>query len=451
MILSQSQTQQQTLSLSQQQSLKLLQLPLSALQEHLIEASIENPMVDLGQLSSSTEAEPVIRQDLSGSRFERALVRRQLAEEDHIAPEQSADPALEETFTSHLKAQLPQISKHLPDRYLPMCEFIIESLDRRGYLDEPIDLLAATMGVSVEDAMQALYAVQTLSPLGTGARSLEECLMLQLADGPHFNRYTLALVREDMLMLLAKNDFSAIAKSLQFSLKDAQHYCQVIRSLNPIPSNGFRSVQDDNHAVIPEALIERREGELVVHYNRRALPTIAVNPEYKAIMDTTGDQETKEYLKQNYQQVKKLQQDLEKRESTLVRLIQYILDVQKDYVLDRQPAPSPLSVQEIAQALDLHPSTISRAVKDKYITLNGHTFPLKNLLGAQIGKGIPVSREMLKICMQRILAAEDKDHPLSDASLSSALETMNIHLSRRTVALYREEFGIPAASRRKQL
>ena len=450
MILSQTQSQQQILSASQQQSLKLLQLPLGALQEHLVELSMDNPMIDLNELGAPPGENPLSwNRDLSGAKFERNRVRKQLAEEDTLL-EQLEDPALEETFTAHLKAQLPQLTRRFPERYLPMCQFIIESLDRRGYLDEPIDLLAASMGVSVEDAMQALYAVQTLSPAGTGARSLEECLLLQLAEGPHFNRYTLALVREEMLLLLARQDWATIAKQLKLPVKEVPHYCQIIRSLNPIPSNGFRSAQDDNHPILPEALVELQDGEFLIQYNRRALPRIAIHPEYQTLMGTTDHPDTRSYLAERYDQARKILQDLEKRESTLTRLIEHILTVQKDYLLGHQPAPAPLSVQDVANALNLHPSTISRAVKDKYITVLGHTIPLRLLFGAQIGKGIPVTRAMLKVCMQRVLDSEDKARPLSDENLRIALSAMDIHISRRTVALYREEFGIPAAARRKQ-
>jgi RNA polymerase sigma-54 factor len=329
-----------------------------------------------------------------------------------------------------------------------MCAFIIESLDRRGYLDEPIDLLAASMGVSVEDATQALYAVQTLSPIGTGARNLEECLILQLAEGKDFNRYTLAIVREHLL-LLAKNDFAALARILKLSQEEARAYGKVIRSLNPIPSNGFRAHQDDNHPVIPDAVVELQDNEVMIHYNHAAIPGIGINSEYQSLLDSTEDPGLEEYLKQRLQQINKLRQDLDKRESTLLRLIRYILTVQRAYVLGLTEAPAPLSIQEIAEALDLHPSTISRAIRDKYITVDGRTIPLKNLLSAHIGKGIPMSRAMLRLCMERLIDAEDKSHPLSDESLSAALATMDIQISRRTVAAYREEFDIPPASRRR--
>ena len=442
MILSQKQTQQQILSPALKQSLHILQLPLISLQEHLTDISLENPMLDLAPAASDT---PDWREDLSGRRFERAVSQHT---RDDAPLEPHDEHEMQETFVSHLQRQLPQIARHMPERYLPMCAFIIESLDRRGYLDEPIDLLAASMGVSVEDATQALYAVQTLSPAGTGARNLEECLILQLAEGKDFNRYTLAIVREHLL-LLANNDFPALAKALKLSQEEARAYGKVIRSLNPIPSNGFRAHQDDNHHIIPDALVELNGDEFVVHYNHTAIPRPTVNPEYQSMLDSTEDPGVQEYLKQQLQQINKLRQDLDKRETTLLRLIRYILHIQRDYILGLSEAPAPLSIQEIAEELSLHSSTISRAVRDKYITISGRTIPLKNLLSARIGKGIPMSRAMLRLCIERLVAAEDKAHPLSDESLAAALSTMDIQVSRRTVAAYREEFNIPPASRRR--
>ena len=442
MILSQKQTQQQVLSPALKQSLHILQLPLTSLQEHLNDISLENPMLEL---TPSDPEVPNWREDLSGRKFERAVSQHS---RDDAPLEPHDEHELQETFVSHLQQQLPQIARHLPERYLPMCAFIIESLDRRGYLDEPIDLLAASMGVSVEDATQALYAVQTLSPVGTGARSLEECLILQLAEGKDFNRYTLAIVREHLL-LLARNDIPGLARALKLSQDEARAYGKVIRALNPIPSNGFRAHQDSNHPIIPDAVVEVEDGELIIHYNNTAIPRVAVNPEYQSMLDRAEDPGVQEYLKQHLQQINKLRQDLDKRESTLLRLIRYILTVQHDYVLGAAEAPAPLSVQEIAEELSLHPSTISRAIRDKYITVDGHTIPLKNLLSAHIGKGIPMSRAMLRLCMERLIDAEDKSHPLSDESLAAALSAMDIHISRRTVAAYREEFDIPPASRRR--
>ena len=263
-----------------------------------------------------------------------------------------------------------------------------------------------------------------------------------------FQRYTLAIVRNHLL-LLAKRDYAALARALKLSQNEARAYGEVIRSLNPIPGNGFRTHQDDNYLIIPDALVELHQDGIVVHYNHQALPKVSINPDYQSMLDSPDAPGVREYLLDKRQQAEKLRQDLDTRENTLVRLIQYVLTVQKDFALGLTEAPAPLSIQEIAGHLSLHPSTVSRAVKDKYITMNGYTMPLKNLLSAQIGKGIPMSKAMLKACLLRLVDAEDKRHPLSDESLAAALATMDIRISRRTLAAYREEFGIPTASIRK--
>lgn len=444
MILAQNQSQQQIISASMQQSLHVLQLPLNGLQAYLTDLLVENPLIDLNQLhpdlsercTSDTWSSPGTRRS-----FDSDLEKEQMLEN-------SPDMALEETFVSHLKQQLPQICQYLPQRYLPICDFLIESLDSRGYLDDPIDLLAPILGVSTEDMAQALYAVQSLSPTGVAARSLEECLMLQLAEGPHFNRCTLSIIRH-YLEPLARQDFTAIARALGITRGEVQQYYHVIRGLNPIPSNGFRSAHSGIPYVIPEAYVEVQEEGITVEYNRQAVPVLAVNPDYHTLFEHTDDPNTKSYLSTQYTQVKKLRTDLERRESTLLSVIRHILQVQSDYILNRTPAPLPLSVQDLADALGLNPSTISRAIKDKYISISGRLVPLKQLLSAQIGKGIPVSRRMLQVCMTRLVDGEDKAHPLSDQSLTDALQTMGISLSRRTVAQYRDEFGIAPASRRR--
>ncbi len=444
MFLAQNQSQQQIISASMQQSLHVLQLPMNGLQEYLTELLVENPLVDLNQIYPEF-SEHCASDDWSSVRPHRSSDsdpdREQMLEN-------TPDLALEETFVSHLKQQLPQIAQYLPERYLPICEYLIECLDSRGYLDDPLDLLAPILGVSTDDMLQALYAVQSLSPTGVGARSLEECLMLQLAEGPYFNRCTLSIIQHH-LEQLARQDFSGIAKELNIHRREAEQYYHVIRSLNPIPSNGFRSGHSSVHFIAPEAYVEVQGDSICVQYNRNACPSLEISSDYRLLYEQTQDAATKEYLSKQYAQVKKLRSDLERRESTILSVIRRILQVQHDYILHRIPAPMPLSVQDLADALELNPSTISRTIKDKYISLSGQLVPLKNLLSAQIGKGIPVSRMMLRVCMTKLVDAEDKAHPLSDQSLTDALQTMGITISRRTTAQYRTEFNIPPASVRR--
>lgn len=421
-----------------QQSLHLLQLSLPELQEYLNEAVMENPLLELNQATPHAESAPAAPA---------CPPQPQPEEDDEPAPE-GEGPAQQETFVAHLKQQLPQISRYLPERFLPMCGFIIESLDRRGYLDESIDLLAADLGVSIDDATQALYAVQSLSPTGVGARTLEECLILQLAEGPHFNEYTLAIVQHH-LEALARRDFDQIAEALSISAEQVQAYFTLIRSLSPIPSNGFVSAQDTGRYLVPEAYVEPQWDQLAVRYNEAGLAVPVVNQDYVDLIETTSDPDTRAYLTEKYQQVIQLKADMEFRQNTLIRIIRHIVNAQKEYLLGRKLVPAPLSLQEVADRLELDPAVVTRAVSDKYISVSGQPVPLKSLLWAQIGNGIPMSSTMLKLYLDKLIAAEDRANPLSDEGICTALDAMGIRISRETVAEYRSRFGIPDPEQRR--
>lgn len=450
MLLAQTQQQKQVLSVAMQQSLKILQLPALSLGEYLSEVAMENPMVEVEENFSELSLNEVLPNDsdarrweehFSGEAFERPYSRRKAETTDEMPV--FADTR-GETLAEHLINQL-KCDRRLPEMYLPMCCFLVESLNSRGYLDDSLEYLANSMSVSLEDALQALYVVQGLSPIGVGARSLEECLILQLAQSRHFNSYTLKIVNE-CLSLLAKNNITAIAKKLGLSKQEARKYCDVVRNLNPIPSRGF-SDADTDHYTVPEAIIEYANGKFVVQYNRRAVPRIHINQEYeKMLRDSEG--EVREYLSQNRSKAQKIMQDIDNRETTLTRVIQYVISAQEEYLLDKRSVPVPLTIKEVSKELALHPSTVSRAVKDKYITLNGKPILLKSLFAFSVGNEETLSKKMVMEQLRELINAEDSMHPLTDEALAGVLKAKGVNVSRRTVAAYRVELGIPTASGR---
>ena len=286
---------------------------MAGLQAELIQFAEENPMVDLDQFykdwqNGDSNSLMTFCEDFSGSIFETVIPSRQAANENDSA--QTADGGSiqhQETFSEYVKEQLPQILKYLPFRYAAWCEYIIDSLDHRGYLDEPLDLLASFMGSSVEEATQALYAVQSLAPTGVGARSLEECLTLQLAHSPYFNKYTLNII-QDYLPLLAKGNIEKISKNLKIPFAEAQRYCQVIQAFNPIPSNGFLQSSDLPVYIIPDAAVEIQGQEITVSYNQRALPKISPLPEYLAIIEQQKTTKLGAYLEDQNHRIIRMQQ-----------------------------------------------------------------------------------------------------------------------------------------------
>lgn len=382
MKLAQEQSAKQVLSVSMQQSLQILQMPLSQLQSYLTEQLLGNPL-----------AEMEIQDPDAVSVEEMMEIRDQFDFLDDFDSFDTSGVSISdipfptrrgETLSEHLLAQLNE-DIHLPREYLPWCSFLVKNLDRRGYLDESMDLLAAILDIPLSDAMQALYAVQSLSPTGVGARNLQECLLLQLAETPDFNAWTIKIITQH-LDLLSKNNIRGIAAALRIREADALHWCNAVRRLNPIPSQGF-SVGTPEQFVIPEALVEERGGRLFIHYNQKAIPHIVENHRYAAAL-LRAEPELRRYLDGQRTQIKRLRSDLSGRESTVVRILEEILGRQKNYLLGRSSVPLPMTLQEVASALGLHPSTVSRAVQEKYVTFPIGTLPLRQLFSQVAGRSM---------------------------------------------------------------
>lgn len=447
MMLAQTQIQRQALSQAQQQSLNILQLPIVSLREYLTDVALGNPMVDIEGGSDDFLMQQrnfvIWAEDDSGRIFQRHAASRS----ENDAQMETPEPDVQETFTEHLLNQLYQ-DKQLPEEYLPLCRFLVESLNSRGYLDEPIEQLAELQNVPSECLMQALYVVQSLSPAGVGARTLEECLILQLVQTHDFNVCTLKIIKE-YLPLLAKNNIRAIAKKLVRSEAETLRYCNIIRGLNPIPSCGFPT-QERNCFIIPEAVIRIENGAPVIHYNRDAMPRVCINSEYLKMFQETSDPNLHKYLQKNKQQAVNLQQNLMARENTIVRLLRYVLEIQTNFVMGKQKTPAPMSINEAALKLGVHSSTVRRAIHEKYIILpNSGTVLLKDLFSTAIGNDTNLNKTIIQEKIRHLIETEDCTLPLSDSDIKEALDAMDIHISRRTVAAYREEMGILSTSGRR--
>ena len=454
MRLEQAQTQRQVLSQTALQSLTVLQLPLAELYPWLEEQSARNPMLDVElpealsvSLPRSAEnEEPVWRAD--DADFVPEQLRRRQREEAGV-PEQAERS---EDFRTMLRRQLLE-ERNIPPTLLPLCFFLVDSLNRRGYLDDSLELLSRRAGARLSDMTQALYAIQEMTPPGVGARSLQECLIIQLAQTKDFCAGTVKLIR-DGLEPLARNDVRALSRLLGVSEAEARRYCDAVRRLNPIPSRGYDTGEDDAF-VIPEAELLREGGQWVVRYHDRALPRVRLDAQYEAMLRQTDDPEAREYLTAQLRAAKDLMRELDERKSTVIRVIEVLVRRQSAVFTQGFTALKPLSCAEVAAELSLHPSTVSRAVQGKYLMTPVGPMELRRLFStsasAEGGAGeAAVSSVAAKERLRGLIAAEDKAKPLSDEKLAQAMEALGVPLSRRTVAKYREAMGIPAASVRKR-
>jgi RNA polymerase sigma-54 factor len=417
----QLQTQKLILTPQMQQALKFLLLPMVEVQKLLEEEALSNPLLEVADFPIEHSADN---------------------------PDFTAFFTRPPSYTETLQEQLGQM-RELDDDMLNRCRYLVECLNTSGYLDCPLSELAEETGQSLWDMEQALFVVQTLSPIGTGARSLSECLLLQLAQSRRFNESNIRMIKSG-LPLLAKGDEVGLAALLGVSRAEVRRSMSDIRALNPIPSRGFYT-EDDASVIFPEATIRVTGKELEVELTDQTLSRVTLNQEYLAMLGNSDYADAQPFLKEKAAAAREIITNLRGRHDTLLRVLLAVTQTQRDYFLSDAPL-QPLTMQALADQLGLNVSTVSRAVKEKYIQFGTQVLPLRYFFttALQTQCGETISAEALQRRIQSFIAAEDPAHPLSDSAIEKALSGMGMTISRRTVAKYRAVLGIPTASQRKK-
>lgn len=445
----QSQEQKLILTQSMRQSLEMLQMPLPELKSYIQEEMLSNPLLELEDASRSMpqsedfgpESGDVYctHDDFYASRWDPSDSTRDIF--DTIASPEADD-------SQQLRDQLLGM-RLLDERTRCLCLYLIECLDERGYLNFTTAELARECGTDEFTMTQALYVLQGLEPAGVGARSLEECLILQLAQTDSFSARTVRIVK-DGLPLLARNDIAALAALLGCGKDDALAAANCVRQLNPIPFRGYGTAERTGYQ-IPEAYITCRNDTLQVEWNRSFLPKLIILPETAALLRSGGSKEELQYLNEKLSDAKKLIRAVENRSATLQRILQLILRRQRAYFTGKGNL-HPMTMGQLADELSLNISTVSRALQGKYISFNGQNLPIKKLFVNTIEakNGAVFSGNDVKHQIRLIVQAEDRANPLSDQAICIVLEAKGLAVSRRTVAKYREELDIPSSARRRQ-
>ena len=299
----------------------------------------------------------------------------------------------------------------------------------------------------LEELRRSIARLQTLEPAGVGAADLSQCLYLQLQrigdDGPA----TQIVLHH--LEALARNRYHQIAQTLHISQEEVRRAQQRIRQLDPRPGRQF-SPPEPAPMVYPDVFVVEQEGEFVCDDHRRPAPMLHLNRYYQDLYRQTDDPEVKKYLAEKLVQAENVLFALRQRESTMLRCARFVTAGQQAFFRDGPRALRPMYMTEAAQALDVHLSTVSRAVKDKYLQCRQGVFPLSYFFSAPAPDGSDVSRRAVLLQLRELIGGEDKAHPLSDEKLRCLLEQKGCVLSRRTVAKYREELGIPGTAGRRE-
>ncbi len=501
--LSQRMTQTLILAPRMIQSMEILQLPIMALQERIQQELQENPVLELkdtgedqpaaadaenlepGPATAVEEASDPGSQELvidESSSNELDFDRLEALSkdwEDHFNEEHrpSRSGLDEEGDKKHdamqNMASRPQsLQDYLNDQlaFLEMSEeqarhmrYLIAHIDDNGYLVErgedgahrmaSLEALAQAYPDGVVTAAQleeALQLVQKLDPPGVGARDLRDCLLLQLTpETPH--RDVLRALITNHLEDIQHNRLPAIQRRTGYDLPTIKEAIDALKHLNPRP--GARFTSDNIPYVVPDILVERtEEGEYTVRLLDDWLPSIYISRRYVDLYREKGaDPKTKEYLKRKIQAAQWLQESIEQRRSTLEKVTRAIIAHQRAF-LDKGPEHiQPLKMQQIADQVGVHVTTVSRAVDDKWVQTPRGIFPLKRFFGggAEIAPGQEVAWEVIKQKLLEIIEHEDKSNPLSDEDLVTKLNEAGYPVARRTVTKYRKMANIPSSRQRK--
>jgi RNA polymerase sigma-54 factor len=327
--------------------------------------------------------------------------------------------------------------------------FMIESLDENGYLRISKLEIASILNVDRNKITKILKLIQGFDPPGVGARSLRECLIIQLKQKGMLTSTVRNIVLEH-LKDLAANRYNLIAKKMGISTEEVQRIGDMIKTLEPKPGRGFSSAQF--RYAHPDVIIEKINDEYIILVNDAATPRLQVNPFYKELLESCEDEETAAYLSKGYQSAMWLIKSIDQRRATLGKVVDAIVKFQKDFFDKGILYLKPMNLKDVAEDAEVHESTVSRAISGKYVQTPRGIFEIKYFFssGVNASDGEGVSSESVKRRIKEIIDGENAAKPLSDSKITEILNKEGIDISRRTVAKYREEMGIPSSQGRKR-
>ncbi len=354
------------------------------------------------------------------------------------------------TLQENLKNQLDLTEADA--ELLKLAEDIIFNINERGYLLYSLEeiLISVDAEVSLSRMEEALDLVQSLEPRGVGARNLQECLLLQFDESmPNYH-----LMRKLMLNHMedvSKNRLPKVARDLGVPLATVQKTIHNIAQLDPIPGRSFR--RDEVPYVNPDAVVELIEGNYEIRLEDSYYPRLSVNPAYlRMARDKSLDSKLRKHVQGKIESAKWLVESIVQRKSTLLRVVTEIIEHQKDFLDHGSKMLKPLKMQDIADIVGIHVSTVSRAISDKYIQTHRGIFPLKYFFtgATRSDDGTIESRVSVKQKVREIIDSEDKSHPLSDQDIVKKLkEADGINIARRTVTKYRKALNVPSSRERR--
>lgn len=333
--------------------------------------------------------------------------------------------------------------------------WLIHYLDENGYLTISLENAAKLTGADSIALLDALVLLQQLEPAGVGARSLQECLMLQTERDDSAPPLTY-LALEEAFDLIGSRKWKSLAEKYSISVTEVQKITDYLQTLSAHP--GAIYAKEEKFFIYPDLVVQRKDDSLSVFTAKTGFPIVTFQEEYYQDLLAVDDNDVKKFIRDKYAEYNWIKSSLLQREETIVRVGTAIVERQKEFFLNEHHPLTPMTMKEIAVLLDMHESTVSRTVHDKYLQTEFGPFEFRSFFTASLSRGSEknsdesnVSSHGVKQSIKHIIAEENKLKPLSDKKIADQLEQGGIQISRRTVAKYREEMSIPSSANRKRL
>ncbi len=462
---------QQKLSFQMIQSLKLLQVNTLQL-EQLLKTELEmNPVLEAtDELENETEEmQEQQEKDSSEDKEEEELD----INEDNIDWEEYLEegfdlgysyneevdkneeryeptPIYQITLEEHLNNQLSE--RKLDEKNKLLVQLLIGSLDIDGYLRIPLEDLADFVKVSVFEIEEALHILWKMEPYGVGARNLRECILLQLRYQGLENTLAMRVVDETW-ELFEKLKIPEISRHFGVEPRQVQEALDALKSINPKP--GYQYNPDKPSTIIPDLIVEKIDGKFMVMLNDRSVPSLHINKSYANLIKrgSNAKRDVKKYIREKFNSATWFIRSIEQRKTTMLKVMYAIIERQNDFFEKGPPNLHPLKLQDVADMVEMHISTVSRVTSNKYVQTRHGIFELKYFFTEAVGRdpeGTDISSERIKNRIRQLVNSESSKKPLSDQKISDILSIENLPVARRTVAKYREQMKIlPARLRQK--
>lgn len=412
------------------QSIHILQLSNTELTSYLQELATENPLIEI----EWTEA-PVLRSNSKSN-------HQGLEGMDWLGNLSARKGSLENWIVDQLR-----MTEYALDEFKAV-SFLAGNLDDSGYLAIELCEAGEKLGLSCELMDRALMKLQSFDPAGIGGRCLQECLLLQVFRDKKAVIGAEKVIR-DYLQELAKGKFSKISKDMDISEEHVSRILEYIRTLNPRPGLVFASYDEEYLIVDAELIVD--ESKYVIEMNNKAVPKVTINKQYADFMKQAQGKDVSLFYQEKMKAVEWLIRSLDHRYSTLFRVTCVIVEEQFSFFEGESGRLKPMSLRDISQRLEVHESTVSRAIRGKYIHTPRGIYELKFFFtnGLRTDEGDEVSSTMVKGMIREFICREERKNPLSDQKIMELLCSKGVQISRRTVAKYREEEHILSSAMRR--